>query len=243
MRTARENIADLTDGGLLVEYGGLAVAAQRGRRPLTELEAKTPADGVITGLGRINAELFGPQRCTCAIVAYDYTVMSGTQGHFSHRKTDRVLEQARLHRYPLVLFAEGAGDPGDRHPDRHPAVRVARAAVDLALRLVPAGPEGSGRHVRLRAPELGGGRPGRQPPPFRPAHVDGLQDRPAERRAGLAARRQARQLRDRPRDEPAWQHDARRNPDGTLSIFDNGAAGTTVTHKRVVSCSASTSRP
>jgi len=114
MRTARENIADLTDGGLLVEYGGLAVAAQRGRRPLTELEAKTPADGVITGLGRINAELFGPQRCTCAIVAYDYTVMSGTQGHFSHRKTDRVLEQARLHRYPLVLFAEGAGGrPGD----------------------------------------------------------------------------------------------------------------------------------
>ena len=114
MRTARENIADLTDGGLLVEYGGLAVAAQRGRRPLTELEAKTPADGVITGLGRINAELFGPHRCTCAIVAYDYTVMSGTQGHFSHRKTDRVLEQARLHRYPLVLFAEGAGGrPGD----------------------------------------------------------------------------------------------------------------------------------
>jgi acetyl-CoA carboxylase carboxyltransferase component len=114
MRTARENIADLTDGGLLVEYGGLAVAAQRGRRPLTELEAKTPADGVITGLGRINSELFGPHRCTCAIVAYDYTVMSGTQGHFSHRKTDRMLEQARLHRYPLVLFAEGAGGrPGD----------------------------------------------------------------------------------------------------------------------------------
>jgi acetyl-CoA carboxylase carboxyltransferase component len=114
MRTARENIADLTDGGLLVEYGGLAVAAQRGRRPLTELQAKTPADGVITGLGRINAELFGPHRSTCAIVAYDYTVMSGTQGHFSHRKTDRMLEQARLHRYPLVLFAEGAGGrPGD----------------------------------------------------------------------------------------------------------------------------------
>src|ERR1700738_3882713 len=57
MRTARENIADLTDGGLLVEYGGLAVAAQRGRRPLAELEAKKPADGVITGLGRITAAL------------------------------------------------------------------------------------------------------------------------------------------------------------------------------------------
>lgn len=31
--------------------------------------------------------------------------------------------------------------------------------------------------------------------------------------------------------EPAWQHDARPEPDGTLSIFDNGAAGQTVTHK------------
>jgi acetyl-CoA carboxylase carboxyltransferase component len=115
MRTARENIADLTEGGgLLIEYGGLAVAAQRDRRPLPELEAKTPADGVITGLGRVNAAVFPPHRSTCAIVAYDYTVMSGTQGHFSHRKTDRILEQARLQRYPLVLFAEGAGGrPGD----------------------------------------------------------------------------------------------------------------------------------
>jgi hypothetical protein len=31
--------------------------------------------------------------------------------------------------------------------------------------------------------------------------------------------------------EPAWQHDARRNPDGTLSVFDDGAAGSAVTHK------------
>lgn len=114
MRTARENIADLTDDGLLVEYGGLAVAAQRSRREQADLQARTPADGVITGLGRVNGALFPVDRSTCAIVAYDYTVMSGTQGHFSHRKTDRMLELARLHRYPLVLFAEGAGGrPGD----------------------------------------------------------------------------------------------------------------------------------
>jgi acetyl-CoA carboxylase carboxyltransferase component len=114
MRTARENIADLTDGGLLVEYGGFAVAAQRGRRQVSELEADTPADGVITGLGHINGAVFPKERSTCAIVAYDYTVMSGTQGHFSHRKTDRILQLARHRRYPLVLFAEGAGGrPGD----------------------------------------------------------------------------------------------------------------------------------
>jgi acetyl-CoA carboxylase carboxyltransferase component len=114
MRTARENIADLTDDGLLIEYGTLAVAAQRSRRALDELEAKTPADGIITGLGRVNGGLFARRRSTCAIVAYDYTVMSGTQGHFSHRKTDRMLQLARAQRYPLVLFAEGAGGrPGD----------------------------------------------------------------------------------------------------------------------------------
>jgi acetyl-CoA carboxylase carboxyltransferase component len=114
MRTARENITDLTDDGLRREYGALAVAAQRDRRPLPDLEAQTPADGVITGLGRVNGALFPPQRSTCAIVAYDYTVMSGTQGHFSHRKTDRMLELTLRHRYPLVLFAEGAGGrPGD----------------------------------------------------------------------------------------------------------------------------------
>ena len=78
------------------------------------MEAATPADGVITGLGRVNGTMFGPDRSTCAIVAYDYTVLSGTQGHFSHRKTDRILQLARLHRYPVVLFAEGAGGrPGD----------------------------------------------------------------------------------------------------------------------------------
>ena len=78
------------------------------------LDGCTLDDVVITGLGRVNSEKFGPQRSTCAIVAYDYTVLSGTQGHFSHRKTDRILQLTRLHRYPVVLFAEGAGGrPGD----------------------------------------------------------------------------------------------------------------------------------
>jgi acetyl-CoA carboxylase carboxyltransferase component len=114
MRTARENIDDLTDDGLLFEYGGLAVAAQRNRRPAAELEDATPADGVITGLGHVNGASFPRQRSTCAVIAYDYTVLSGTQGYFGHRKTDRLLEQALLHRYPVVLFAEGAGGrPGD----------------------------------------------------------------------------------------------------------------------------------
>ena len=45
-RTARENVADLVDPGSFVEYGRFAIAAQRGRREVEELIARTPADGL-----------------------------------------------------------------------------------------------------------------------------------------------------------------------------------------------------
>src|SRR4051794_21796339 len=78
-RTARENIADLVDPGSFVEYGGLAIAAQRGRRDLQELIERTPADGLVAGTARVNGELFG-ERSACAVLSYDYTVLAGTQG-------------------------------------------------------------------------------------------------------------------------------------------------------------------
>ncbi|MXM68247.1 ATP-grasp domain-containing protein [Streptomyces sp. HUCO-GS316] len=108
-RTARENIDAVTDDGLLIEYGGLAVAAQRNRRELADLEVKSPADGIVTGLGRINGDVFGADRSTCAVLAYDYTVMAGTQGYYNHRKTDRLLQIAYQQRHPVILFAEGGG--------------------------------------------------------------------------------------------------------------------------------------
>ncbi|MFI1538151.1 acetyl-CoA carboxylase family protein [Streptomyces anandii] len=108
-RTARENIAAVTDGGLLVEYGGFAVAAQRNRLEPADLEAKSPADGIVTGLGRVNGDVFPQDRSTCAVLAYDYTVMAGTQGYYNHRKTDRLLEIAHRRRHPVILFAEGGG--------------------------------------------------------------------------------------------------------------------------------------
>ena len=58
-RTARENIADLVDPGSLVEYGRYAIAAQRGRRDVEDLIARTPADGLIAGTARVNGDLFG----------------------------------------------------------------------------------------------------------------------------------------------------------------------------------------
>jgi acetyl/propionyl-CoA carboxylase alpha subunit/acetyl-CoA carboxylase carboxyltransferase component len=116
-RTARENVEDLCDPGSFVEYGPLVLAAQRQRRTVEDLIERTPADGMVCGVGNVNGAMFAgrPQAPTrCAVLAYDYTVLAGTQGRQNHRKTDRVLELAARHRLPVVLFAEGGGGrPGD----------------------------------------------------------------------------------------------------------------------------------
>ncbi|OZI38249.1 carbamoyl-phosphate synthase large subunit [Bordetella genomosp. 10] len=113
-RTARENVADLCDAGSFVEFGALALAAQASRRSLPDLIASTPADGVITGIGSVNGALFASSRAQTAVIAYDATVMAGTQGKRNHVKTDRIVSVAQRDRLPLVLFAEGGGGrPGD----------------------------------------------------------------------------------------------------------------------------------
>jgi hypothetical protein len=53
-RTARENIDDLIDPGSLVEYGPMVVAAQRRRRTLDDLIARTPADGLVAGVATVD---------------------------------------------------------------------------------------------------------------------------------------------------------------------------------------------
>src|SRR3954447_23020196 len=112
-RTARENIDDLVDPGSFVEYGALAIAAQRARRDVRELIEGTPADGLVAGTARVNGELFG-DRAACAVLSYDYTVLAGTQGVLGHRKKDRLFELIARMRLPTVFFAEGGGGrPGD----------------------------------------------------------------------------------------------------------------------------------
>ena len=114
LRTARENVADLCDAGSFVEYGPLVVAAQRSRRPMEALRRDTAADGLIAGVGTVNAARFGPERSRCVVLAYDYTVLAGTQGHQNHRKTDRMLQVAAEANLPVVFFTEGGGGrPGD----------------------------------------------------------------------------------------------------------------------------------
>jgi len=113
-RTARENIAQLVDEGSFMEYGSLAIAAQRRRRKLDDLIKNTPADGLITGVATVNADRFGPEAARCMVVAYDYTVLAGTQGHMNRKKIDRMLTLAEDWRMPLVFYAEGGGGrPGD----------------------------------------------------------------------------------------------------------------------------------
>jgi acetyl-CoA carboxylase carboxyltransferase component len=116
-RTARANVKDFC-GDRFIEYGALTMAAQRKRRSLEDLIARTPADGLIAGIGSVNGSLFGEEKARCMVIAYDYTVLAGTQGYFNHKKKDRLLKLAYEQRLPLVFFAEGGGGrPGDVDAD------------------------------------------------------------------------------------------------------------------------------
>ncbi|MGD2102148.1 MAG: hypothetical protein PVG83_07905 [Acidimicrobiia bacterium] len=81
-RTVRENLADLCPE--FVEYGPLTVAAQRSRRDLDDLIRRTPADGMVGGVGRVGTLTGGDDRAI--IISYDYTVLAGTQGAYNHHK-------------------------------------------------------------------------------------------------------------------------------------------------------------
>ncbi len=106
-RSARENLTHVLDEGSFVEYGQLAIAAQATRRSVADLRQATPADGMVCGTGALGG-------MSVAALAYDATVLAGTQGLRNHQKTDRVLELALAQRLPTVLFAEGGGGrPGD----------------------------------------------------------------------------------------------------------------------------------
>ncbi|MCP5069432.1 MAG: carbamoyl-phosphate synthase large subunit [bacterium] len=113
-RTARENLEDLCDPGSFVEYGAVVIAAQRRRRSLDDLIRRTPADGMVAGIGSVNGDEFGEMASRCVALSYDYTVLAGTQGLQNHRKKDRMFELAENMRIPLVILTEGGGGrPGD----------------------------------------------------------------------------------------------------------------------------------
>jgi acetyl-CoA carboxylase carboxyltransferase component len=113
-RTARENLDDLLDKDTFIEYGQLAIAAQKSRRELEELRTETAADGIITGFGKVNSEILDDEKALSAVIINDYSVLAGTQGYYHHKKLDRICETAEKQNLPVIMYTEGGGGrPGD----------------------------------------------------------------------------------------------------------------------------------
>ena len=86
----------------------------------------SPGDGVVSGIGTVNAASFGAEKARCMVVAYDASVLAGTQGAMNHKKQDRLFELAQQ-----VALAGGAVRGGRRRAPRghrFPAAAHARRA-------------------------------------------------------------------------------------------------------------------
>jgi acetyl-CoA carboxylase carboxyltransferase component len=97
--TARERMALLIDDGTFVELG-LHGRPHFSQRAMEGRDA--PADGVITGYGKVNGRL-------TAVAAYDFTVMAGSMGMTGELKVGRLRELAQTKRIPLVWLLDSAG--------------------------------------------------------------------------------------------------------------------------------------
>ena len=97
--TARERIDLLFDKGTFVEIGILG--HHQSNHP--DMQGRsTPADGCITGTGKIHGRL-------AACAAYDFTVMAGSIGEVQERKVERLREMAMREKIPMVWLLDSAG--------------------------------------------------------------------------------------------------------------------------------------
>ena len=97
--TARERIDLLVDEGSFVELG-LHAQPHFSQQAMAGREA--PADGVVTGYGKVDGRLV-------AIAAYDFTVMAGSMGMTGEIKVARMREMALTKRMPMVWLLDSAG--------------------------------------------------------------------------------------------------------------------------------------
>ncbi|MFL5421538.1 MAG: acyl-CoA carboxylase subunit beta [Myxococcales bacterium] len=108
---ARERVRLLLDESSFLEDGVLANA----------LDPELPADGVITGLGKIGGRLV-------ALMANDSTVKAGSWGRRTVEKILRIQEQALKLRCPMIYLVDSAGaritDQLDMFPGRRGAGRI-----------------------------------------------------------------------------------------------------------------------
>jgi acetyl-CoA carboxylase carboxyltransferase component len=97
--TARERIDLLVEAGTFTELG-LHAGIHHSVRGLEDRDA--PADGVITGYGKVDGRLV-------AVCAYDFTVMAGSMGTTGEIKVSRLRELALTKRMPFVWLLDSAG--------------------------------------------------------------------------------------------------------------------------------------
>ncbi len=97
--TARERVDLLFDKGTFVEIGILG--HHQSSHP--DMQGRsTPADGCITGYGKIHGRL-------AACAAYDFTVMAGSIGYVQERKVDRLRELVLREKIPMIWLLDSAG--------------------------------------------------------------------------------------------------------------------------------------
>ena len=115
----RDRLARLLDDGSFVEDGLLANA----------LAGDLPADGVVTGVGRIDG------RPVC-VMANDSTVKAGSWGARTVEKIVRLTEHALRHELPVVYLVDSAGaritDQVELFPGRRGAGRIFANQVRLS---------------------------------------------------------------------------------------------------------------
>jgi acetyl-CoA carboxylase carboxyltransferase component len=92
--SARGRIGALVDDGSFTEYGALAEDPGH--------PGAAPADGLVTGVATIGGH-------PATVASFDVTVLGGTQSPLNARKLEKLVYLAREHRWPLVIFADGAG--------------------------------------------------------------------------------------------------------------------------------------
>ena len=115
----RDRIALLVDSGSFVEDGLLA----------NTLATDLPADGVVTGIGRVDGR-------AVYVVANDPTVKAGSWGARTVEKIVRATEYALRHELPIFWFIDSAGaritDQVDLFPGRRGAGRIFSNQVKLS---------------------------------------------------------------------------------------------------------------
>ena len=97
--TARERLDLLLDEGTFTELG-MHGRPHFSQRAMDGVEA--PADGVITGYGKVDGRL-------AAVCAYDFTVMAGSMGMTGEIKVTRLRELALTKRIPFIWLLDSAG--------------------------------------------------------------------------------------------------------------------------------------